>query len=162
MAVANGALLTGIMSSRLTYGMARDGLLPSVLTRVLPRRRTPWVAIIVTTALSVLLALTGTVAGLAATLVLLLLVVFIAVNLAVLVLRWRGSDGEHFHGPPGGAGARGALLRGAHDAGGRGVWLRGLLLLAVGAALEAASALRLRLSGDRPIEERSSAERVTG
>lgn len=28
-AVANGALLTGIMSSRLTYGMARDGLLPA-------------------------------------------------------------------------------------------------------------------------------------
>ena len=27
-AVANGALLTGIMSSRLAYGMARDGLLP--------------------------------------------------------------------------------------------------------------------------------------
>ncbi len=28
-AVANGALLTGIMSSRLAYGMARDGLLPA-------------------------------------------------------------------------------------------------------------------------------------
>ena len=83
-AVANGALLTGIMSSRLTYGMARDGLLPGVLARTLPRRRTPWVAIVTTTALSLLLALTGTVADLAATLVLLLLVVFVAVNAAVL------------------------------------------------------------------------------
>lgn len=54
-AVANGALLTGIMSSRLAYGMARDGLLPSVLGRVLPGRRTPWVAVLVTTALSALL-----------------------------------------------------------------------------------------------------------
>src|SRR6185312_4802897 len=44
-AVANGALLTMIMSSRLTYGMAEQGLLPGVLTRVLPKRRTPWVAI---------------------------------------------------------------------------------------------------------------------
>ncbi len=48
-AVANGALLTGIMSSRLAYGMARDGLLPGALTRVLPGRRTPWAAIAVTT-----------------------------------------------------------------------------------------------------------------
>lgn len=40
-AVANGALLTGIMSSRLAYGMARDGLLPRFLTKVLPGRRTP-------------------------------------------------------------------------------------------------------------------------
>jgi amino acid transporter len=61
-AVANGALLTGIMSSRLAYGMARDGLLPRFLTRVLPRRRTPWASIAVTTALSFLLALTGDVA----------------------------------------------------------------------------------------------------
>ena len=58
-AVANGALLTMIMSSRLAYGMASDGLLPKVLTKVLPKRQTPWVAIIVTTALSIVLALTG-------------------------------------------------------------------------------------------------------
>lgn len=53
-AVANGALLTGIMGSRLAYGMARDGLLPSALGRVLPGRRTPWVAILATTGLSLL------------------------------------------------------------------------------------------------------------
>ena len=35
-AVANGALLTMIMVSRLTYGMAEQNLLPSVLGRVLP------------------------------------------------------------------------------------------------------------------------------
>src|SRR5699024_665549 len=38
-AVANGALLTGIMSSRLAYGMASDGLLPKVLTKVLQKRQ---------------------------------------------------------------------------------------------------------------------------
>lgn len=42
-AVANGVLLTMIMASRLAYGMAEQGLLPRVLGRVLPRRRTPWV-----------------------------------------------------------------------------------------------------------------------
>ncbi|WP_431193170.1 amino acid permease [Streptomyces tendae] len=64
-AVANGALLTGIMSSRLAYGMAKDGLLPGALTKVLPGRRTPWAAIAVTTVLAMLLALTGSVATLA-------------------------------------------------------------------------------------------------
>lgn len=86
-AVANGALLTGIMSSRLAYGMARDGLLPQVLARVLPQRRTPWVAILVTASLSFLLTLTSTIEVLASTMVLLLLVVFAAVNVSVLALR---------------------------------------------------------------------------
>jgi len=59
-AVANGALLTMIMSSRLAYGMADEGLMPSVLTRVLPERRTPWLAIILTTLLAMILTVTGT------------------------------------------------------------------------------------------------------
>lgn len=98
-AVANGALLTGIMSSRLAYGMASDGLLPSVLTRLLPRRRTPWVAIIATTALSIVLALTGSIGVLAGAMVLLLLVVFIAVNAAVLVLRRDLVEHRHYRVP---------------------------------------------------------------
>lgn len=98
-AVANGALLTGIMSSRLAYGMARDGLLPAVLTRLLPQRRTPWVAIIATTGLSLVLALTGTLEILAGTMVLLLLVVFTAVNAAVLMLRRDPVERRHFRVP---------------------------------------------------------------
>lgn len=98
-AVANGALLTGIMSSRLAYGMSRDGLLPSFLSKVLPRRRTPWPAIAVTTGLSVFLALIGSIEVLAATLVLLLLVVFTAVNTAVLFLRKDEVGHPHFRVP---------------------------------------------------------------
>ncbi|MGL5859278.1 MAG: APC family permease [Angustibacter sp.] len=87
-AVGNGALLTMIMTSRLTYGMSREQLLPAVLHQVLPGRRTPAVAIVATTAVAMVLAATGTVASLARTVVLLLLVVFISTNLAVLVLRY--------------------------------------------------------------------------
>lgn len=148
-AVANGALLTGIMTSRLTFGMARDGLLPRPLTRVLPGRRTPWAAIAATTALSLLLALTGNVATLASTLVLLLLVVFFIVNTAALVLRRKhpageGSDRDHFRAPavvP----ALGALscvvLATQVEAE---VWLRGLIVLAVGCVLGACVTLRRR------------------
>ncbi len=134
-AVANGALLTGIMSSRLAYGMARDGLLPGVLTRLLPTRRTPWVAIVVTTTLSLLLALTGTIEVLASTMVLLLLVVFFAVNLAVLVLRRDHVAHEHFRVPsvlPIGGLLSCLLLVTQVE---RGVWTYGIPLLAVAGVL---------------------------
>ncbi|ASR00987.1 putative amino acid permease YhdG [Gordonia rubripertincta] len=95
-AVANGALLTMIMASRLTFGMARDGLLPSALAKVLPGRRTPWASIIATTAIAMVLSATGSVAALAETVVLLLLFVFLSTNVAVLVLRRDRADTDHF------------------------------------------------------------------
>lgn len=95
-AVANGALLTMIMASRLAYGMSEQRLLPSVLSRVLPKRRTPWVAILATTAIAMLLTLVGDLATLAETVVLLLLFVFLSANVSVLVLRRDAVDHEHF------------------------------------------------------------------
>ncbi|GAA3210015.1 APC family permease [Oerskovia jenensis] len=95
-AVANGALLTMIMASRLTYGMARQGLLPAGLARVLPGRRTPWVAIVATTLVAMGLVFTGDLGALAETVVLLLLVVFISTNVAVLVLRKDTVPEDHF------------------------------------------------------------------
>ncbi|WP_238696091.1 APC family permease [Streptomyces sp. E2N171] len=141
-AVANGALLTGIMSSRLAYGMAKDGLLPGVLTKVLPGRRTPWAAIAVTTGLAMFLALTGSVATLASTLVLLLLVVFLMVNTAVLVLRRDPGEGDHFRTPvvlPVLGIASCVLLATQIEAA---VWLRGLAIVAAGVVLAAISVAR--------------------
>ncbi|RKS72673.1 amino acid transporter [Motilibacter peucedani] len=144
-AVANGALLTGIMSSRLTYGMARDGLLPSPLARVLPGRGTPWVAIAATSGLSIILAVTGDVGTLASTLVLMLLIVFVAVNSAVLVLRRKpGPDAvaDHYRTPtvlPFLAIASCIVLFTQIEGE---VWVRGLILVAVGLALGAVASLR--------------------
>lgn len=95
-AVANGALLTMIMSSRLAFGMAEHGLLPGLLARVLPQRRTPWVAIIATTVVAMVLTSIGDLSTLAEMVVLLLLFVFIATNVAVLVLRRDAVDHDHF------------------------------------------------------------------
>lgn len=95
-AVANGALLTMIMSSRLAYGMADEGLLPSVFARVLPGRRTPVVAIVATTAVAMVLTATGSLVDLASTVVLLLLLVFLSTNVAVLVLRRDHVGHDHF------------------------------------------------------------------
>ncbi|RKN04948.1 APC family permease [Streptomyces radicis] len=144
-AVANGALLTGIMSSRLAYGMARDGLLPSFLARVLPVRRTPWAAIAVTTVLSMGLALTGDVATLAATLVLLLLVVFAGVNAAVLVLRREPGDAaDHFRVarvvPVLGVASCVVLATQIEGE----VWARGLPLMGAGVVFGAVAEIRTR------------------
>ena len=95
-AVANGALLTMIMTSRLAYGMSDQRLLPGALSRVLPQRRTPWLAILATTAVAIILTLIGDLALLAETVVLLLLVVFISTNVSVLVLRRERVQHEHF------------------------------------------------------------------
>lgn len=95
-AVANGGLLTMIMASRLTYGMAEQGLLPRALSRVLPGRQTPWVAILATTLVAMLLTLVGDLALLAETVVLLLLFVFLSANISVLVLRRDRVDHDHF------------------------------------------------------------------
>ncbi|MGA5317578.1 APC family permease [Streptomyces pseudogriseolus] len=158
-AVANGALLTGIMSSRLAYGMAKDGLLPGTLTKVLPGRRTPWAAIAVTTGLAMLLALTGSVATLASTLVLLLLVVFLMVNTAVLVLRRDPGRADHFRTPvvlPVLGIASCVLLATQIEAA---VWLRGLAIVAVGTVLAAISvARRSRRAGEEEAADRGADE----
>ncbi|WNG89234.1 APC family permease [Mycobacterium sp. ITM-2016-00317] len=134
-AVANGALLTMIMSSRLGFGMAEQGLLPDVLSRVLPNRRTPWVAILATTAVSMLLTLVGDLSMLAETVVLLLLFVFLAANVSVLMLRRDHVEHDHYRVwtfvPALGVGSCVLLMT---QQSGK-VWLLAALLLGVGVLL---------------------------
>jgi APA family basic amino acid/polyamine antiporter len=98
-AVANGALLTMIMASRMVFGLAEQRLLPPVLGAVLPGRRTPWVAIVVTTVVAMALTLIGDLGDLANIVVLLLLLVFVSTNLSVLVLRRDRVEHQHFTAP---------------------------------------------------------------
>ncbi len=95
-AVANTGLINYITTSRLLFGMARDGHLPPVLARVHPVRRTPHVAIALIFALIVILILSGDISELASATVLLLLLVFLVVNSALVVLKMRPDE------PPGG------------------------------------------------------------
>jgi basic amino acid/polyamine antiporter, APA family len=134
-AVANGALLTMIMSSRLAYGMAEQDLLPGSLGRVLPRRRTPWVAIVTTTAVAMLLTVVGDLSTLAETVVLLLLFVFISTNIAVLVLRRDPVSHDHFRvwTPVPVLGVGSCLLLLTQQSGK--VWLFAAVLLIVGVIL---------------------------
>ncbi len=109
-AVANSALINMLMASRLLYGMAKQEVLPPILGKVHRSRQTPWVAIVFTTAISFGLIIyvvrasassegAGTVALLGGTTALLLLCVFTVVNIALLVLRRRPVDHDHFTAP---------------------------------------------------------------
>ena len=98
-ALANGALINMIMASRIVYGMARERILPARLGAVHGGRQTPFVAIVATTAIAMVLIASGDLGGLADTTVLLLLLVFSAVNVAVLVLRRDRVDHDHFRAP---------------------------------------------------------------
>ncbi|WP_105416041.1 APC family permease [Neorhizobium sp. T25_27] len=99
-AVANSALINMMMASRLIYGMSREGVLPQVLGKVHPGRRTPYIAIGFTSLLAVALILfAGGVPALGGTTALLLLCVFAIVNVAVLVLRKDTVEHRHFRTP---------------------------------------------------------------
>jgi basic amino acid/polyamine antiporter, APA family len=106
-AVSNTALINMLMASRLIYGMARQHVLPPVLGAVHPKRQTPWVAIMFTTAIAFCLifyvsgfASANAISLLGGTTSLLLLMVFAVVNVAVLVLRKDvQNQGNHFKTP---------------------------------------------------------------
>lgn len=98
-AVINSALINMLMASRLLYGMANERVLPRVFGTVHPSRRTPWVSILFTSVLAYLLVISVDLSVLGGTTALLLLIVFTIVNVAVLVLRRRPVEHDHFRAP---------------------------------------------------------------
>lgn len=98
-AITNTALANLIMGSRVLYGMAREGVMPSILGRAHRTRHTPWVAIVFIALVMFGLVSTGGVGDLADTTVVLLLLVFTVVNIAVLVLKSDRVDHDHFNTP---------------------------------------------------------------
>jgi APA family basic amino acid/polyamine antiporter len=104
LAVSNGALINMIMASRLIYGMADQGVMPTVFSNVHPGRRTPWVSILFTTTIALIVLITigrndEALSTLGSTTVVLLLLAFVMVNISVLVLRRDRVGHEHFRTP---------------------------------------------------------------
>jgi amino acid transporter len=134
-ALANGALINLIMASRLVYGMSREGILPAVFGRVHAERRTPYAAIVFTSLIAMALVISGNLTALADTTVVLLLLVFTAVNVAVMVLRRDPVRHDHFRAPIVlpliGAAVSLALLTTKDGE----IFVRAAILLAIGALL---------------------------
>lgn len=98
-AVTNTTLVSLVAQSRIMYGMAKQGIVPKVFAKTHPGRRTPWVAIIFTSALVCILLLVADVDRLATVTVLFLIVVYGMVCLAALKLRSSRVDHDHYRAP---------------------------------------------------------------
>jgi len=87
-ATASTALISLISISRLLFGMARDGDMPKALAKVLPKRKTPWVAALTLFALACALLPLGRVEIVASISSFGILLVFITIQIAVIRLRF--------------------------------------------------------------------------
>ncbi|MGE0750315.1 MAG: APC family permease [Variibacter sp.] len=88
-ATANTVLITLIATSRLAFSLARDGEIPSVFAHVLKERQTPWVAALLSLALTAALLPAGSVKILAETSSFSALLAFVSVNAVLIVLRYQ-------------------------------------------------------------------------
>src|SRR3712207_4748444 len=101
-AITNTCLVALITNSRIMYGMARENVVPRIFARTHRSRRTPWVAIIFTTIIALLLIVGVGEEGvntLASATVAFLLAVFALVCLCALVLRRDRVSHEHYTAP---------------------------------------------------------------
>lgn len=91
-AIANTALLNYVMGSRMLYGMARQGLVPTFIGKVSAKFRTPYLAIFTLCILVLILVFVGDVSALASSTSLLLLISFCLVNASLIVLKRRKGE----------------------------------------------------------------------
>ncbi len=89
---ANTALISLIGASRILYGMAEAKVLPQAAAKVLPKRKTPWIAsLVVLTAAALLLPL-GKLETVASVSSFATMLAFFSVNIALIVLRYSQSS----------------------------------------------------------------------
>ncbi len=88
-ATANTVLMMMLGSSRIIYGMADSRTLPAILASVHTSRRTPWTAILVTMAVSILFIFAGDIAFVANVDNFTLFVTFFIINTALIFLRYK-------------------------------------------------------------------------
>ncbi|MFH1222386.1 MAG: amino acid permease [Candidatus Micrarchaeota archaeon] len=87
-ATANTVLLIMMATSRILYGMAAAGGLPAIIAYIHPTRQTPWIAIILVTAFAGLFFLVGGIEKVAAVSNFTVFATFIAINAALIKLRY--------------------------------------------------------------------------
>lgn len=88
-ATANTVLLMMLAASRMIYGMACSFSLPRTLAKVHPARKTPWVAILMITILSMVLVFTRDIAFVANINNFILFLTFAVINSALIYLRYK-------------------------------------------------------------------------
>lgn len=85
---ANTALISMMGASRVLFGMAKTKSLPSLMAKVLPKRKTPWLASLVILTIALALLPLGKIEIVASISALATLIAFITVNIAMIFLRY--------------------------------------------------------------------------
>lgn len=99
-ATANTVLIGLIVGSREMYGMSKDGSFPKALSRIHYKRRTPWIAVIVTMFFAMSFVLLGHINIVASITDLGTFYIFIFVNAAAIALRYRMPEAERMFRTP--------------------------------------------------------------
>jgi APA family basic amino acid/polyamine antiporter len=86
-ATANTALFVLLAASRIIYGMAKESSLPKIFSTVHPKRRTPYIAILLVTIFSILFVLIGKIEIVANMTNLTVFITFAVINASLIWLR---------------------------------------------------------------------------
>ncbi|MFH0956495.1 MAG: amino acid permease [Candidatus Aenigmatarchaeota archaeon] len=90
----NTILISLIVASRILYGMARDGSIPSLFSKVYARTSTPYVAVIASMVAAMLFLFIGDISFIANVTTVSILVAYAMVNLSLIVLRYKHPKDE--------------------------------------------------------------------
>jgi len=91
-ATTNTVLIMAVAGSRILYGITDGGSFPRFFSRIHNKTKTPWVAIITCTAISIAFAFSGDIATIASITVFTIVIVFVAVNFSVIWLRLKEKE----------------------------------------------------------------------
>ncbi len=86
---ANTVLIFLIVGSRMVYGTAREGYLPSIFSRIHKKRRTPWVAILAVMIVSMIFVFMADITVVANITNFVIFIIFFFVNLSLILLRYK-------------------------------------------------------------------------
>jgi basic amino acid/polyamine antiporter, APA family len=85
---ANTALISLIGASRILFGMGEEGVVPKVAAKVVPKRKTPWVASLTILAVALALLPLGDLETVASISAMATMIAFFSVNVAMISLRY--------------------------------------------------------------------------
>ena len=91
-ATTNTVLIMAVAGSRILYGITDGGSFPSFFSKIHNRTKTPWVAIVTCTVISIIFAFSGDIATIASVTVFTIVIVFVAVNFSVIWLRLKEKE----------------------------------------------------------------------
>ncbi len=91
MMIGAGVFIAVFSATRAFYSLGRDGMLPEAIAKIHPKRKTPWVALLGTSVLVLLLAILK-VSAIAICASMMFLVLFFLVNICVIKIRQNMAD----------------------------------------------------------------------